>query len=337
VPVHSREWRRHRILTLRYVDVLSPETVAERLAFSRRHYFREQALALEAAAASLWNRRRADVSPDNDMLLQRELSRLDQFEHSASVAEVVDSVLSNLKDIIVANHNRIQTDVDRALPTVSIGRNLLRQVMMTLLGQLTSLASETVIQVSAVPAHSPAQVKLTISSSFALSEARAEEWLDNVRDLLEFEQGSIATLSHEHRVMGFEITLPCEASASIHTPTVLIVDDNADMLILYERFLAPNGYHVITAQSVSAALERLSVVDPFCIIIDLMMPESDGWELLQSLTRRPALARTAIVICSVLKQRELSLALGATAFLEKPITKPALLSMMDALRKESLP
>src|SRR5215510_12622612 len=53
-PIHSREWRSHRIMMRRYVDALTPRQVAEELSLSRRQYFREQASALESAADVLW-------------------------------------------------------------------------------------------------------------------------------------------------------------------------------------------------------------------------------------------------------------------------------------------
>ena len=56
-PVFSREWRRHRLMILRYEDGLDPQSVANELAISRRHYYREHDVAIQAVARILWDRR----------------------------------------------------------------------------------------------------------------------------------------------------------------------------------------------------------------------------------------------------------------------------------------
>jgi CheY-like chemotaxis protein len=61
-----------------------------------------------------------------------------------------------------------------------------------------------------------------------------------------------------------------------------------------------------------------------------MMPHQDGWEVLQKLRAAPALATTPILVCSVLREHDLSLTLGASDTLVKPVSQPVLL---DALRR----
>jgi CheY-like chemotaxis protein len=62
-----------------------------------------------------------------------------------------------------------------------------------------------------------------------------------------------------------------------------------------------------------------------------MLPGQDGWDLLQILLNRPETNHIPLIICTVLKQKELALSLGATAFLEKPVTEQALFSTLEAL------
>src|SRR5258708_4344282 len=61
-PTFSREWRRHRLMVLRYVDGQTPEVVADQLAVSRRQYYRMHEAAIEALAGLLWNRVQAPVT-----------------------------------------------------------------------------------------------------------------------------------------------------------------------------------------------------------------------------------------------------------------------------------
>ena len=112
---------------------------------------------------------------------------------------------------------------------------------------------------------------------------------------------------------------------------MLVVDDNDDVLELFRRYLVPHGYHVLTARSVPEALELAERIHPYAITVDLMLPGQDGWDLLQILLNRSDTRQIPIIVCSVLKQKELALSLGATAFLEKPVTEEMLLSSLSAL------
>jgi len=62
-----------------------------------------------------------------------------------------------------------------------------------------------------------------------------------------------------------------------------------------------------------------------------MLPEQDGWEILQRLTNHPDTQTIPVVICSILRARQLALALGASAFLEKPVDETEFLRVLDPL------
>jgi CheY-like chemotaxis protein len=114
---------------------------------------------------------------------------------------------------------------------------------------------------------------------------------------------------------------------------VLVVDDNEDVLELFQRYLVPHQYRVVTAKAVQEGLDLAIRLQPDTITLDLMMPEQDGWDLLQALLNRPDTRHIPIIVCSVLKQKELALSLGATAFLKKPVTELQLLSALQALEE----
>jgi adenylate cyclase len=66
----------------------------------------------------------------------------------------------------------------------------------------------------------------------------------------------------------------------------------------------------------------------------VMMPERDGWDLLQALRHNPATYDIPVIICSVLRQHELALALGAAAYLSKPISEHSLLQALAELHEQ---
>lgn len=126
-------------------------------------------------------------------------------------------------------------------------------------------------------------------------------------------------------ITGFEVQLlPAER-------TVLVVDDNEDILELFRGYLSPHRYRVVTAQTAQDTLVLARRLKPYAITLDLMMPDQDGWDLLQVLLNQPDTQHIPIIVCSVLKQKELALSLGASAFLEKPVSEETLLSTLEAL------
>ena len=89
----------------------------------------------------------------------------------------------------------------------------------------------------------------------------------------------------------------------------------------------------MTTQIPEEALDLACKLQPYAISVDLMMPGLDGWDLLQTLLNHPETTNVPIIICSVLKQKELALSLGAAAFLGKPINEKSLLSVLEDLGK----
>ncbi|MCB0134844.1 MAG: response regulator, partial [Caldilineaceae bacterium] len=84
------------------------------------------------------------------------------------------------------------------------------------------------------------------------------------------------------------------------------------------------------ATSGEAALAQVRQATPQAIVLDVMMPHQDGWEVLQALRQEPACATVPIIVCSVLREHDLALSLGANDTLVKPVSQPALL---DVLRR----
>jgi CheY-like chemotaxis protein len=122
-----------------------------------------------------------------------------------------------------------------------------------------------------------------------------------------------------------EIVLPVAL-----TPTIVVIDDNRSLIELFQRYLAGHRVVVAGASSGEEAAALLRQVSPQAIVLDVMMPHQDGWEVLQRLRQDTALAETPIIVCSVLREHELALSLGASDTLVKPVSQSALL---DALRR----
>jgi CheY-like chemotaxis protein len=106
---------------------------------------------------------------------------------------------------------------------------------------------------------------------------------------------------------------------------VLVIDDNPEVIQLFQRYLGGGAYYVVGATTSQEALRLTREIRPHAITLDVMMPTQDGWEILQNLKNHPATKDIPVIVCSVLREHELALSLGAADFLAKPITQQMLL------------
>jgi diguanylate cyclase (GGDEF)-like protein/PAS domain S-box-containing protein len=109
--------------------------------------------------------------------------------------------------------------------------------------------------------------------------------------------------------------------------TILVVDDEAVNRRLLEALLAPEGYTVLCADSGAQALSMAAALPPDLILLDVMMPGMDGYEVATRFKATPATAHIPIVMLSALVDRTARLAgleAGAEEFLSKPIERAEL-------------
>jgi len=116
-------------------------------------------------------------------------------------------------------------------------------------------------------------------------------------------------------------------------PTILVVDDNAAIAGIIERHLTGAGYAVVTAPDGPRALEVVSSERPDCVLLDIMMPDVSGLEVLRRLKADPATAAVPVILVTGKSEdadAELGYREGAAAYVTKPF-KAA--QIVDAVRK----
>jgi len=123
----------------------------------------------------------------------------------------------------------------------------------------------------------------------------------------------------------------CFALPVSRPKTILIIDDDTDTVRLYERYLRLQDYSIVVAFSASEARTKMAEALPDLVLLDVLMPLQDGWDFLRFLRSTPATAEVPVLVCSVLGQPELALALGATAVLPKPVDQGLMLQTIEAL------
>jgi DNA-binding response OmpR family regulator/anti-sigma regulatory factor (Ser/Thr protein kinase) len=113
--------------------------------------------------------------------------------------------------------------------------------------------------------------------------------------------------------------------------TVLVIEDDPAAQELLRVHLESAGYGVITTGSGRQGLSWLSQIRPDAVILDILLPEMDGWEILQRLKSEPSTRSIPVMVVSVVDDRQLGLALGAVDYLVKPVSRELLLESLGRL------
>jgi CheY-like chemotaxis protein len=120
---------------------------------------------------------------------------------------------------------------------------------------------------------------------------------------------------------------------SLTSNAILAIDDDIEILSLYERFLKPHGFNVVSLTNPQKAVERAKQIKPFAITLDVMMPQKDGWQVIKELKSDPDTQNIPVIICSILEEKEKGLSLGATDYLVKPFLQDELAGALNRLNR----
>ncbi len=115
---------------------------------------------------------------------------------------------------------------------------------------------------------------------------------------------------------------------------VLVIDDDSAQRELLRRFLEREGFSVRLASDGRTGLEMARELQPRAILLDVMMPQMDGWSVLAELKREPALERIPVVMCTFVNEPGLSSFLGAADTVLKPVEWDRLKNVMEQFRGE---
>ena len=118
--------------------------------------------------------------------------------------------------------------------------------------------------------------------------------------------------------------------------TILVVDDEPDMAAMISRYLLQEGYNTLTATSGAEALILAERERPFAVTLDVIMPDMDGWEVLQGLKKNPETKDIPVIIVSISEGRETGFALGAIGYVTKPVSKEQLISEIEKIGKPGI-
>lgn len=346
IPFSRPEWLSYRLLSLTYVESRSRFVVCRELGLSQTTYYRRRKEAIRALAHILprlcrryvaESESRDSVGPD---LGFSPLSATDEAvkiaraatRESVSMSAVIHEALRLVGALADERGTVIEMDCPQSLPKVHGDPAMLREIVINLLTEGIEAASSGGLRIAARDAGSEAicsvhgvDVERILRKASQPTSAYAVS-----RGLLSVYGGRIWHGTDETGAPALFFALPV-----VEPRAILITDDDADTLHLYRRYLQSRGYSIRVAQTVSKAKAHLVEKKPDLILLDVLMPHEDGWDLLHYIKSRSETSDIPVVICSVVHQPSMALALGADKVLCKPIDETTLANVIASiLRRE---
>ena len=302
----------------------------------------------------------------NDIL---DLSRIEAGKMELTFDEVhlndlVGGVMSTAAGLVKDKAIQLQREIPTDLPAVRADSMRVRQVLLNLLSNASKFTDEGTITVSAElvenpGGHSEVIVRVTDTGPGIAREDQKKLFqpfsqvdasptrktggsglgLSISNHLIQMHGGRMGVESETGAGSTFYFTLPTfhdrkRNTTSSDSRVILAIDDDPQVISLYERYLQPQGYEVAALYEPSRAVERALQVKPFAITLDIMMPGYDGWRVLNDLKSNPATRDIPVVVCSIVEEQEKGFSLGAADYLLKPILEEDILGALDRLNSD---
>ncbi len=342
-PVDAKSWRVYQVLRRRYIEQVSQREVAADLGLSVRQLQREEKAARQVLADYLWNAYHLDESklevltgnkPSKEPISasqsptpaqELEWLRTSVPLEKVDVGEVIEETLKTIAPLqmsmgVTITYNRADEShhLLARLP-------LLRQALVNILSEAIGISVNGSIDIQVIPIAQHLEIYIRAHQNQSPQSHKVTEGLEMAENLLQLCRGSMERLPlSDKEIFAVKLTFVGNTLA-----TILVIDDNADTLQLFQRYLSGSQYRFIGTQNAAEGFTLAQELSPQVIILDVMMPEQDGWAVLGQFREHPKTQDALIIICTILPQEELALTLGAGGFLRKPVSRTTLLSTLD--------
>ena len=318
----------------------SVTAIATQMGITERQAYRELRRGIEALAQGL-SRFIARAEPEaalgeGEALsaevhgdLERLLGATDQ---DVNVAQLLAEVVENARVLAAEKGVEVGLVLEASGLHVTVNRVMLRQALLNILSYAIGLlhpGEEITVRLSR------SEMNTLIELAYCAHEAPAPPSPKSPyavsAQLLELMHIPWSQRQASAQTTHIVVSIPLASQRA-----VLIVDDNEDLIALFRRYLRHQPYSVQAAESFGEALRKVNSLKPDVVILDVMMPGRDGWEVLQTLQATQAARSFRIIVCSIINDPELATALGADAFLNKPVSRKQLLQTLREVLSSSM-
>ena len=290
-----------------------------------------------------------------------EAGRMDVIAAPADPRAIVADVIATTKPLAVKNKNRLESELEEIAESY-IDTQKLRQCLLNLLSNACKFTKQGEVRLSMRRVEEGGEARLVFSVSdtgIGLSEEQmsrlfqafeqassstAREFggtglgLMITRRMAQIMGGDVSVESELGKGATFTLWIPqfykgfgasseqdvFDRHGDEGAPLALVIDDEASARDLAVRALTQVGFAVQGARTADAGLELARTLKPSLVILDINLPDRDGWGVISDLTLDPETQAAPIIVLSIEEDRRRSIELGAAEHLVKPATRDML-------------
>ncbi len=298
-----------------------------------------------------------------------EAGRMELYLETFEIASLVEDVLATVCPLVDQNANVLSVDYPKNLGTMHADLTKVRQSLFNLLSNgckfteggaiklrvnrytncdqhwVNFQVSDTGIGMTSEQVERLFQPFTQVDSSTTRKYGGTGLGLTITKRFCQMMGGNISVKSELGQGSTFTIELPTYVrdpkaespsqvtesadSLSEKTSTILIIDDDPTIHDIVRRFLARQGFEVRSATSGAEGLRLAKKIHPEAITLDVMMPGMDGWAVLTALKADPEVANIPVIVMTIVDDKNLGYALGASDYLLKPIDRQQLTAVLQ--------
>jgi CheY-like chemotaxis protein len=305
--------RPYQMLQLHYVERLTIQKAALELGVSERQAYRDLRQGEENALAFL-RKQEMKAQPVAEVVSAA-------APRGENLASLVQGAMASIERLAAQQNVTLDVQVSTRAFTVPVDPAIARQVLVSLFSRAIQQAQGT-LRLELNTSADPAELLLQFTPRTPDRPAVVDPLVMSFIQQIGWAYQDAAGAPRQVR-----LSIP---GAGLH---LLMIDDDEGFISLVRRYLT--GYVVKTSVAHNGAdgLRAACQDPPGVILLDVMMPGLDGWQVLQTLRTDPLTMNIPTIVCSVFNDPELARSLGATLLLPKPASQESLLA---ALRQTGL-
>jgi CheY-like chemotaxis protein len=243
----------------------------------------------------------------------------------ADVSTVIEQVARLKEKVVIRREATLIVEPLAQGLEVSLHPSVLRQLLIVAIQKLAQAMTHGHIHLRVVPLD--AHIEFVISGTPLAPDAHvASEFIPQTASA----RGGECLVERHDNTVQFRIRLP-----QVQHVTLLVVDDNEDIIHVYRRYLERTRFRVVHVGTGEAVLDQIGLIRPDVMLLDVMLPDMDGWEVLTRLHEHAETRTLPIIVCSVIRQEELALALGAVLYVPKPVRRGDLIQALEQALAQS--
>lgn len=288
-----------------------------------------------------------------------EAGKLELYPEDLDVRDLVESLMPTVAGLVHNKPIALRQSIPAALPTVRADRKRISQVLLNLLSNAVKFTErgEIVVQAEVTGQCLTVSVRDTgqgitaedlprvfiefvqIDGEMSRESSGAGLGLPISRKLIELHGGQLWAESQAGVGSAFFFTLPLQPEVAppptlpdhaVTEARVLVVDDDPIARKMLVSLLADmGGYQVIKVSDSRQALATMLEHRPDIVLLDILMPHLDGWEVLKAIKSDPDVNHIPVVMCSVLREERQALSLAANEYLAKPVERRELRRVIE--------